>query len=209
MSLRKEIPPMLRIALPLVLAEIGWMSMGIADTVMVGRLPNAAVAIGSAALAQVLYNTLAFGIGGILLGLDTTIAQAHGAQDYPQANRWLWNGLVLATAISAALMLLYFAAPFGMARLGTAPEVLAGAVGTLKALSWGTLPLLFYFAMRRYLQAFNHVRLIAVTLVSANLVNIFFDWLLIYGHARECDQFSHTVEAARCMAARKFLAVLS
>jgi MATE family multidrug resistance protein len=173
---------MLRIAVPLVLAEVGWMSMSIVDTVMVGRLPHAAVAIGAAALAQVLYNTLAFGIGGILLGLDTTIAQAHGAEDHPQANRWLYNGLVLATGIGLVLMLLYWLAPLGMRRIGTAPEVLAGAVGTLGALSWGTLPLLFYFALRRYLQAFNHVRVIAATLVTANLVNLLFDWLLIFPH---------------------------
>ena len=182
MKLHKEIPLMLRIAMPLVLAEVGWMSMSVVDTVMVGRLPHPAVAIGAAALSQVLYNTLAFGIGGILLGLETTIAQSHGADDYPQANRWLWNGLVLATAIGLLLMLLYFLAPFGMRRLDTAPEVLAGAIGTLGALSWGTLPLLFYFTLRRYLQAFNHVRVIAATLVTANLVNLLFDWLLIFPH---------------------------
>ena len=30
------------LALPLVLAELGWMSMGIVDTILVGRLPNSA-----------------------------------------------------------------------------------------------------------------------------------------------------------------------
>ena len=30
---------MLRIAIPLALAELGWMSMGVVDTIMVGRLP--------------------------------------------------------------------------------------------------------------------------------------------------------------------------
>ncbi len=173
---------MLHIALPLVLAEIGWMSMGIVDTIMVGHLPNAATAIGSAALAQVIYNTLAFGIGGILLGLDTTIAQAHGAEDIPAANRWIVQGVWLATAISAVLMTCYALAPIGFHRLPTDPVVVAGAVGTLGALSLGTLPLMLYFTLRRYLQAFNHVRLVAAALVSANLINLLFDWLLIYGH---------------------------
>ena len=173
---------MLHIALPLVLAEIGWMSMGIVDTIMVGHLPNAATAIGSAALAQVIYNTLAFGIGGILLGLDTTISQAHGAGDVPAANRWIVQGVLLATAISALLMTLYWLAPFGLRLLPTDPVVVRGAVSTLGALSLGTLPLMLYFTLRRYLQAFNHVRLVAAALVSANLINLLFDWLLIYGH---------------------------
>src|SRR5690242_15253179 len=57
--MRREIRPMLRLAVPLVLAEIGWMAMGIVDTMMVGRLPDSAVAIGAVSLATVLFYTIA------------------------------------------------------------------------------------------------------------------------------------------------------
>ncbi len=181
-SFRREMRPMLRIALPLVLAEVGWMSMGLVDTVMVGHLPDAAVPLSAAALAQVLYNTFAFGVGGVLLGLDTTISQAHGAGDYKAAHRWLFQGILLAAAISVFLIVLSLISPFGFAHLHADRGVVAGAVPTLRALSWGTFPLLLYFALRRHLQAFNHVRIIAATLVSANLVNILFDWMLIFEH---------------------------
>src|ERR1700722_2252273 len=179
---RRELRPMLRIAAPLALAELGWMLMGLGDTGMVGHLPHAAVPLSAAALAQVLFNTLAFGVGGILLGLDTTIAQAHGAGDYPAANRWLWQGMLLASAISALLMTLYMLAPIGLRHLPIERDVLASATPTLRALSFGILPLMLYFALRRYLQAFNHVRIIAAALISANLINALFDWLLIFGH---------------------------
>ena len=181
-AFRREIAPMLRIALPLVLAEVGWMSMGIVDTIMVGHLPNAAIPLSAASLAQVLYHTFAYGIGGILLGLDTTISQAHGADDYQAAHRWLFQGILLSGVLSVFLMALALLSPVGFAHLHADPRVIAGAVPTLRALSWGTFPLLLYFTIRRHLQAFNHVRLIAATLVSANLVNILFDWLLIFGH---------------------------
>jgi MATE family multidrug resistance protein len=184
-AFRREMRPMLRIALPLVLAEVGWMSMGLVDTVMVGHLPDAAVPLSAAALAQVLYNTFAFGVGGILLGLDTTISQAHGRGDFPAAHQWLFQGILLAGAISVFLIVLSLISPFGFAHLHADPAVIAGAVPTLRALSWGTFPLLLYFTLRRHLQAFNHVRIIAATLVSANLVNILFDWLLIFGHRWE------------------------
>ncbi len=173
---------MVRLALPLVLAEVGWMAMGLVDTVMVGHLPGSAVPLSAAALAQVIYNTFAFGVGGILLGLDTTIAQAHGAKDYAAANRWLFQGVLLATALAGLLIAAAFLAPFGFARLHADRAVIAGAVPTFQALAWGTLPLFVYFALRRHLQAFNHVRLIAAALVTANLVNLLFDWMLIFGH---------------------------
>jgi MATE family multidrug resistance protein len=181
-AFRREVRPMLRIALPLVLAEVGWMSMGLVDTVMVGHLPNAAIPLSAAALAQVLYNTFAFGIGGILLGLDTTISQAHGAGEWKAAHRWLFQGVLLSAALSLLLIALALLAPFGFSHLAADPRVIAGAVPTLKALSWGTFPLLLYFTLRRHLQAFNHVRIVAATLVTANLINLLFDWLLIFEH---------------------------
>src|ERR1700730_2334422 len=71
-ALRREFRPTLRLALPLILAEIGWMSMGVVDTIMVGRLPNSAVAIGATGLGQSLYNSVAIFGGGLLLGMDTS-----------------------------------------------------------------------------------------------------------------------------------------
>ena len=177
-----QLRPLLRLAIPLVTAEIGWMLMGVVDTVMVGHLPNAAVSMSAAALAQILFNTLAFAVGGILLGLDTTIAQAHGAGEIPAANRWLLNGLALAAALTVLLTAVFLGAQHAMHWLGTPPEVLSQAIPTLGALTAGVLPLLLYFALRRYLQAFNHGRAIALTLITANLVNILFNWLLIYSH---------------------------
>ncbi len=173
---------MLQIALPLVAAEIGWISMGLVDTMMVGRLPSAAIAMSAVALAQILFNTAAFGLGGILLGLDTVIAQAHGAGKLHEANRWLLHGVVLAAAVGLFLTVLFALAPLGMTHISTDPAVIAGAIGTLRALNLGVIPLLLYFTLRRYLQAFNHVRPIATALISANLINVLLNWLLIYSH---------------------------
>src|SRR3954469_16055672 len=101
MSIRREITPMLRLALPLVMAELGWMLMGVVDTIMVGHLPKPAVTISAVALGQVLYNTIGFGVGGVLLGLDTYISQAYGAREWDEANKWLLHGVVLSLLLSA------------------------------------------------------------------------------------------------------------
>jgi MATE family multidrug resistance protein len=182
MSIRQQIRPVLTLALPLIAAELGWMAMGIVDTMMVGHMQNAAVNIASAALGQVLYNTLAFGIAGILLSLDTYLSQSHGAGRYDEANRWLYHGLILAAILAAMLFGIIELAPLAMRRMPINPQVMAGAISFLHALNWGTPTLFLYFTLRRYLQAFNHVRPIAFALVTANLCNVFFNWVLIYGH---------------------------
>ncbi len=183
MSIRQQIRPVLTLAIPLILAELGWMSMGIVDTMMVGHMANPAINIAAAALGQVLYNTLGFGIAGILLGLDTYISQSHGAGKFDEANRWLLHGLVLAAILAAIFMGLIALAPIAMMRLPIDHQVLLGATSFLRALNWGTPVLFLYFTLRRYLQAFNHVRPIAVALVTANLINVLGNWLLIYGHS--------------------------
>jgi multidrug resistance protein, MATE family len=183
MSIRNQIRPMLTLALPLILAEVGWMSMGIVDTIMVGHTANPALAISSAALGQVLYNTIAFGIAGVLLGLDTYLAQSHGAGRFDEANRWFLHGLVLAAGLAVTLILIIVCAPAVMLRLPIDHEVLTGSVAFLGALNYGTPALFLYFTLRRYLQAFNHVRPIAIALVTANLINAVGNWLLIFGHS--------------------------
>jgi MATE family multidrug resistance protein len=62
-----------------------------------------------------------------------------------------------------------------------APEIIALAVPYAKALAWGTLPLLLYFAVRRCMQGMNMVRPIAFALVTANIINAVGNWILIYG----------------------------
>ena len=49
MSIRQQIRPVLTLALPLIAAELGWMAMGIVDTIMVGHMANPAINIASAA----------------------------------------------------------------------------------------------------------------------------------------------------------------
>jgi MATE family multidrug resistance protein len=156
--------------------------MSLVDTIMLGHLPDSALAMSAAALAQVLFNTLCFGVGGVLLGLDTLISQALGAKEQQEANRWLIHGLVMAVALSALLIATFAVTPVLLLHLPVDHAILAQAVPAMQGLNYGTLPLLLYFTLRRYLQAAHHGRPIAFALISANLVNAAADWLLIFGH---------------------------
>jgi MATE family multidrug resistance protein len=179
---RQDFRLTLRLALPLIFAEVGWMSMGIVDTVMVGRLPNSAVAIGATGLGQSLYNSVAIFGGGLLLGMDTFVAQAFGREDLGDARHSLWNGFVLALVLTPILMSAISFWPALMRHFGVNPELVEPMRPYLQALNWGTLPLLAYFALRRYLQAVNVAHPIMFALISANVVNAVGNWVLIYGH---------------------------
>lgn len=179
---RGEVRDTLKLALPLIFAELGWMSMSLVDTLMVGRLPDSAVAIGASGLGGTLYHMVGIFGGGLLLGMDTFVAQAHGRKDVKDARHTLVNGMVLAFLVTPALMVAVSFWPALMRRFGISLELVGPMQPFLYALNWGTLPLLAYFALRRYLQAVGVAVPITFALISANLVNLVGDWALIYGH---------------------------
>lgn len=181
-AFRGEFRSTLKLALPLIMAEVGWMSMGVVDTMMVGRLPNSAVAIGATGLGQSLYHMVAICGGGLLLGMDAFVAQAYGREDVHDARRTLLNGLALAVLLTPILMVAVSFWPALMRRFGISVELVGPMQPFLSALNWGTLPLLAYFALRRYLQAVNVAVPITFALISANIVNAIGNWALIYGH---------------------------
>jgi len=180
-TFRAELGPTLRLALPLVLAELGWMSMAIVDTMMVGRLPNSAVAIAAVSLGGILVNVLAMFGGGLLIGLDTLVSQAFGSGQREDCHRSLLHGIYLSLVLTPLLMMPVWLFEPLLRAMSIAPDVIALAVPYSKALAWGTLPLLLYFAVRRCMQAMNMVRPIAFALVTANLINAGGNWILIYG----------------------------
>src|SRR6266702_8138848 len=115
-TLRTEIRPTLQLAIPLVLAELGWMSMAIVDTMMVGRLPNSATAMGAVSLGSNIFIVLALFGGGLLMGLDTLVSQAFGAGRREDCHRSLLNSIYLSVAL----------APFLAAPVWLLPSLLAG-----------------------------------------------------------------------------------
>lgn len=178
----EEVRPMVRLAIPLVLAELGWMTMGIVDTMMVGRQAHSAEAMGAVSLGSILYMAVAIFGTGLMLGLDTLVSHSYGAGDVEDCHRSLVNGVYLSLALGPVLM--------GVVRLlepilrsaNIEPAVLGQAIPYLRALNWGTLPLLLYFVFRRYLQGMNLAKPVMFALISANFVNLIGNWSLVYGH---------------------------
>src|SRR5258706_12065959 len=97
---------MLRLAIPLVAAELGWMTMGLVDTMMVGRMPNSAQAMGAVGLGDILFFTVAITGVGILLGLDTVVSQAFGAGRVDDCHRALWQAVFICFPMAALAMAL-------------------------------------------------------------------------------------------------------
>lgn len=168
------------LAIPVAIAELGWMAMGTVDLIMIGKLGPAAMgAIGVG--SSTFYAFAIFGVG-VLLGLDTLVSQSWGAGDRADCHHSLAQGVYLALFISAPLMVLFSLMGPLFDFVGVRHEVSVLAGPFIRTLGLSTVPLLLYGAFRRYLQALGHVQPVMFTLISANLINWFGNWLLIGGH---------------------------
>lgn len=178
-ALRSAVIPMLRLAMPVIAAELGWMSMGIVDTLMVS--PLGAASLGAVGIGSMLF--LAVGIFGmgLLLGLDTMVSQAFGAGDERACKNWLVAGLWLAMLSCVPLAAVLWLMVVSLPHLGLHPDVAPLVHRYLSVVCLSLPPLLVYAAVRRYLQGMSRVGPIAFALVSANIVNIAVNWVLIEG----------------------------
>jgi multidrug resistance protein, MATE family len=171
---------MLRLALPVIGAEIGWVSMGLVDTLMVGRLGPAAIgAVGSGSIIYLAVMVVGF---GTLYALDTFVSQSFGAGRVDDCHRWLFAGVQVALLLAGVLTALSIAIIALLPRFGLHPDVLALIRPYMTHLLWSTPVLLAYAVFRRYLQAMHVVRPVMYGLIVANLVNAGANWVLIYGH---------------------------
>jgi len=179
LRLADEIGPMLHLALPVVISELGWMAMSIVDTVMVG--PLGAEAIGAVGIGNIVFFSVAiFGIG-LLLGMDTLVSQSFGAGDLADCHRSLIQGVYLALAVSVPLIAIVSASISLLPWAHLEPKVQELAVPYLTIQNWSLAPLLVFFALRRYLQSLNLAVPILVALGVANLANLLGNYIFVYG----------------------------
>ena len=169
-SLRTELRDTLKLAGPIVLSQVGHMSMGLVDTAVAGRIStNALAALG---LSVNCFWTFTSICSGSLLALDTYFSHAVGAHDDKALGRYLgqsfWScGIV--TVISAACVIagmwlyLFFAQPGGVR------DAFAIYMSTI---IWCLPSILIFFVLQRYWQARHWVLPMALIIVAANVLNL-------------------------------------
>jgi MATE family multidrug resistance protein len=175
----RELRDVARLALPIVIVQVGMMLMGVVDSAMVGRL--SAEGLGAVALGN-LYWFGVVSIGqGTLMALDPLVAQAVGANDRPAIALALQRGLLLCVLMSVPTALALVPGERLLGALGQPADVVPLAAAYARASIPGVLPFLAFMVLRQTLQAFALVRPVVVAVVVANLANVVVDWALIFG----------------------------
>lgn len=177
---RAELRRLFRLSWPIAGVQLGNMAMGMVDMLFLGRVSVDALAAASIGNAF-LHGTLFVG-HGVVLGMDPVAAQAHGAGDGPATGLALQRGLVISLGVTVLTTAALLATEPGLVALGQDPA-LAGAAWRYIQVQLPTLFAVFaYMALRSYLQAREIVRPALVVMVLANLANVLFNWVWVFGN---------------------------
>ena len=178
-SIKKDLYPLMKLALPLILTGLIGASIGFFQTVFLAHLGHEAMAAG--ALVSWLFGVFVVIIYGTLSSINVLIAHKHGAQDVRGISRVLRDGLLLAVLLSIpAIFLFWNMAPIFLL-FGQKQAVVALAEPYLHALTWGLLPTFIVVALTELVIGLGHGRVVVVLTTLSVLLALFFSFTLIFG----------------------------
>jgi len=176
---RAELGRLLRLAMPIILTQLSQMGMGVADTIMAGRYGAADLA-GVALGGNVFWPTLML-LAGVIMAVVPAVSQLHGGGRHGGAGEVVRQAGWIALAGGVLLIALYRNAQALYEFIGVDPQAVPIATAYLDALSWGTLPLLGYFALRYLCEGMSWTTPAMLVAGFGLLVKIPLNYLFIYG----------------------------
>ena len=174
-----ELRALARLSLPIALAQLGLVFMGLVDTAIIGHVSVddlAATAIGR----SIVFGVTAVGMG-IGFALDPLAAQAVGAGKPERALQALRAGLQAAALVTLPTILVAFAATLLLAPLGVDPALLPRVHAFMIGNAPGVFGYLAYLAGKSFLQAHGATRPALIASLVANVVNAVVCSLLVRG----------------------------
>ena len=176
---RQELSQLVRLALPIILTQLSQMGMGVADTVMAGRLSAADLA-GVALGGNLFWPAMLF-ITGLIMSITPSVSQLHGRGQGERAGEVVRQALWIALVGGGALIVLLRNAEPILRAIEVDPLAIPIAGAYLRALSWGVLPMLGFFAMRYLCDSMSWTLPAMVVALSGLALKVPLNALFIYG----------------------------
>lgn len=181
----------LRVALPVMLTQLGASLVGLFDSIMVGRY--ATVDLAAVSFSNALFFTVMVFAMGALMGLTPLVGiqvgslssdSSHGEQSNIRSliASFFQNGMLFTVLLSfLSLVLLGGCIPF-LHCFGQDPEVVQAARPYYTLIVLSIIPFLFFTFFKQFLEGLGNTAVAMVITLVMNGLNIFLNWLFIYGN---------------------------
>ncbi len=168
-----------KLAYPVMLSQVGHMMVGVADSMMVGRLgavPLASVSLANGIFAMIIL----FGIG-VSYGMTPLVASSDGANDKRHVASVFKHGFLLNGLVGLGLVVLAYVGSGLFPYMDQEPEVQEGAAPYFLVIASSMIPLMFFQSFRQFTEGLSLTRQTMIISVVGNIVNVIFNYTLIFG----------------------------
>ncbi|MCL1850974.1 MAG: MATE family efflux transporter [Bacteroidetes bacterium] len=182
MSLKKFVPYYkrnLHLAFPIILSQLGQVTVALVDTLMVGQLgtvPLAAVAFANSIFSLVFI----FGLG-FSLGQTPHVGKAFGKKQWWKIGTFFQNSLIINVSLSIILLGLMLICKPLLYHLNQPEDVVILAMPYFNWLLFSSVPVLLFFTCRQFSEGVGNTKIAMWVTISGNLINIIFNYVLIFG----------------------------
>ncbi len=178
--MRTEALNTIKLAIPIIIGELAQMALHIIDAAMVG-----AISYKHLAAAALVLNTvnIPFVLGiGMTISVSQMVSMANGRRDGQQVSHYLFNGFCLCTVIAVLISLLLVYNRSILLHMGQDPEVAHLAMPFMQLVGFSIIPMLLFMTLKQFTDGLEYTKTAMLLSILAMPLNIFLNWLLIYGH---------------------------
>ena len=118
---------------------------------------------------------------GIALGMTPLIGELYAQGNRERSSHLLQNGILFYGALGIAMTAFQYAIIPLMYHLGQPVEVVDAAIPYYKMLVWSMPFVMLFFAFKQFLEGVGNTKVEMVVTIIANLANVGFNWIFIYG----------------------------
>ncbi len=180
MTIKEHIKFTLNLAYPIIIGQLGFIMMGVVDSLMVGQIgaaPLAAAALGNG--FTILIHIIGYGVS---MAVTPLVAIAVGAKKFDDCGVYFRQSLLVNTILSIVLMIttivcadliIYFDQPF---------EVQVQATSYMKILGFSVIPMMLFQTYKQFIEGLSVMVPAMIITLTANIINAFTNWILIFGN---------------------------
>lgn len=169
-----------KLGLPIMVGQLGIIFLSFADTMMIGHYGT--MELGAAGFVNNIFNLVIIFSTGFSYGLTPVVGGNFGRGDLNGAGRDLKNSIVLNIILSFVLIGIMYIFYLNIHLMGQ-PQELLHLIRPYYAVLLISIPFILIFStFKQFLEGVTDSVTPMVFLLAGNCINVFLNWVLIYGN---------------------------
>ena len=175
-----EAKQLLRLASPILVAQVAQIAMNFVDTVMAGQV--SAVDLAAVSVASSFWLPIILLVQGIIMALTPIVSQLNGARKQDEVRPAVHQGFWLALIVTPIAMVALYFSPLALQFMDVDPVMAAKTAGYLHAILWGLPAFVMFQVLRNFSEGLSHTMPTMVIGFVGLAVNIPANYIFIHGH---------------------------